>query len=363
MKRENINRRKFIRDSALAAGAFGLVGTQASADTLGSRENQNNKSTSNISAHYENKKAKSSLGKKLSFNQEGKFKIVQFTDTHWKPAVKESEEAVDCMNNVLDIEKPDLVMYTGDITTGQPIAKGLDAVLEPVLLRKIPFAVTLGNHDDEYDMTRQEIFDYINKLPGNLTGTVKGLSGMTNFIIPLYQSGGDKIMVLLYCFDSNKDGINSDQVFWYEQQSKEYTQQNGRIPIPSLAFFHIPVPEFRDAIIDKDARFYGTRKEHVCCPNINVGMLSAFLEKGDVMAVIVGHDHLNDYVVCWQEVMLCYGRVTGSKVTSHYNLPDGSNGARVIELAEGERGFKSWIRLRTGEKIKPFIYPFDFIDK
>jgi hypothetical protein len=234
--------------------------------------------------------------------------------------------------------------------------------LEPVVSHKIPFAAVLGNHDDEYSMSRQEIYEYMKRFPGNLTGTVPGITGVTNFVIPLYQSSSDRIMTVLYGLDSNRDRVEASEVAWYNKKSKEYTQKNKGIPIPSLAFFHIPVPEFKDAIIDLNARFYGTRKEHVCCPERNTGLFNAFKKNGDVMAVVVGHDHLNDYVVCWKDIMLCYGRVTGSKKTSHYNLPDGSNGARVIELTEGERSFESWIRLRTGEKIKPFKYPEDFID-
>ena len=347
MSKNNINRRNFIRNSALAAGAFTLVGTGTSANIL-SETIENNEEVQKL---------------KLSYNLQGKFKIVQFTDTHWKSAVRESQEAVDCMNNILDIEKPDLVIYTGDHVTGEPIARGIDAVFEPVLSHKIPFAAVLGNHDDEYSMSRQEIYEYIKRFPGNLTGTVSGITGVTNFTIPIYQSSSERIMTVLYGLDSNRDTVEADQVVWYTKKSKEYTQQNKGVPIPSLAFFHIPVPEFKDAIIDLDARFYGTRKEHVCCSARNTGLFGAFKNSGDVMAAIVGHDHLNDYVVCWKDIMLCYGRVTGSKKTSHYNLPDGSNGARIIELTEGERSFESWIRLRTGEKIKSFKYPEDFIDK
>ncbi len=347
MKKESINRRNFIRNTALATGGIAFAGTALSANILSTTI----------------KKDKSVSELKLSYNLQGKFKIVQFTDTHWKSAVMESEEAGECMNNVLETEKPDLVFYTGDHVTGEPIIEGIDAVFEPVLSRKIPFAVALGNHDDEYSMTRREIFEYIKKFPGNLTGTVDGITGVTNFAIPLYQSSSERIMNILYGLDSNRDTVEADQVAWYTQKSKEYTQKNKGFPIPSLAFFHIPVPEFKDAIIDLDARFYGTRKEHVCCSERNTGLFNAFKQNGDVMAVIVGHDHLNDYVVCWKDIMLCYGRVTGSRKTSHYNLPDGSNGARVIELTEGKRSFESWIRLKTGEKIKSFEYPFDFIDK
>ncbi|MDD4661460.1 MAG: metallophosphoesterase family protein [Massilibacteroides sp.] len=300
---------------------------------------------------------------KITFNREGKFKIVQFTDIHWKPGVKESEEALVCMNNVLDVEKPDFVFFTGDLVTGSPAREGLDIIFRPVLSRNIPFAVTLGNHDDEQDMTRQEIYEYMKTFPGNLTGTIDGLSGVTNFTIPVYQSDGEKIASILYGLDTNLDTLFLDQVVWFTQQSKKYTELNKGNLIPSLAFFHIPLPEFKEAIQDVNSRFYGIRKEKECCLNVNAGLFSAFLERGDIMAAFVGHDHLNDYVVCWKGIMLCYGRVTGSRKTSHYNLPDGSNGARVIELTEGERSFESWIRLRTGEKIKPFKFPFDFIDK
>ncbi len=347
MEKENIARRSFIKNVALTTGGLTFAGAGTSANILSTTLKKDEKVS----------------GLKLSYNLQGKFKIVQFTDTHWKPAVRESKEAAECMHNVLDVEKPDLVFYTGDHVTGEPIARGIDAVFEPVLSRKIPFAAVLGNHDDEYSMTRREIFEYMKKMPGNLTATVDGITGVTNFAIPLYQSSSERIMTVLYGLDSNRDTVEADQVEWYTQKSKEYTQKNKGIPVPSLAFFHIPVPEFKDAIIDLNARFYGTRKEHVCCSDRNTGLFSAFKENRDVMAAIVGHDHLNDYVVCWKEIMLCYGRVSGSKKTTHYNHPDGGSGARVIELTEGERGFRSWIRLRIGEKIKPFKYPFDFIDK
>lgn len=339
-----MDRRFFIEKTALAAGAFLLSRKIESANRLQNLVDD-----------------KPQL--KLSYNNDRKFKIVQFTDIHWKSAVPQSQEAVDCMNNVLDIEKPDLIFYTGDHVTGEPVAEGIDAILEPAVTHNIPFAVVLGNHDDELSMDRKAIYNQIRNLPGNLTSRVEGITGTTNFAIPIYQSSSERIMTVLYGFDSNRDSIESDQVNWYNKTSKEFTKINKKNPIPSLAFFHIPLPEFREAIVDLDARFYGTRKEKVACASRNTGLFNAFKKNGDVMAVIVGHDHLNDYVVCWKEIMLCYGRVTGSRKTSHYNHPDGSNGARVIELTEGERGFESWIRLRTGEKIKPFIYPFDFIDK
>ena len=47
--------------------------------------------------------------KSLSFNNNGKFKIIQFTDIHYKKNVPESAVALKLISEVLDAEKPDLV--------------------------------------------------------------------------------------------------------------------------------------------------------------------------------------------------------------------------------------------------------------
>ena len=78
-------------------------------------------------------------------------------------------------------------------------------------------------------------------------------------------------------------------------------------------------------------------------------------EQGDIMGIFVGHDHDDDYAVCWYDVLLAYGRYTGGN-TVYNHLP---NGARVIELTEGQRQFKSWIRTATGVE-QPIIYPDSF---
>ena len=50
----------------------------------------------------------------LKFNQNRTFKIVQFTDVHYKYDDQvNSQVALDRMNEVLDIEKPEFVIFTG----------------------------------------------------------------------------------------------------------------------------------------------------------------------------------------------------------------------------------------------------------
>ena len=40
-----------------------------------------------------------------------------------------------------------------------------------------------------------------------------------------------------------------DQVNWYRSQSAAYTERNGGKPLPALAFFHIPLPEYNQAAL------------------------------------------------------------------------------------------------------------------
>ena len=305
----------------------------------------------------------------LKFGEDKKFKIVQFTDVHWKADSIASEEAGERMGEVLDAEKPDLVIFTGDVIFGKPADKSMRCALEPTIKRGIPFAVTFGNHDDELGMSRKELYDFIKDMPGNLTSTVEGLSGVTNFILPVKASDGSQDAALLYVFDSHSYAtlkgikgygwIKHDQVQWYIDESKKFTEANGGTSLTALSFFHIPLPEFHEAVQNEGSFLIGTRKEKACAPEINTGLFAAMKEAGDVLGVFVGHDHVNDYAVSWKGIMLCYGRFTGGK-TVYHDMP-GGNGARVIELTEGVRQFRSWIRLKDGQVINEFTYPSEWI--
>ncbi len=289
----------------------------------------------------------------------GKFKIVQFTDIHWVYNHPASDIAGERMAEVLDAEKPDLVVFTGDIVFSKPARNTLDKALEATTLRGIPYAVTWGNHDDEHDMSRKELTEYVATKPGSLTSTTDGITGETNYTLTVKSGDGKRDAALLYIFDSNSYSTNSrvkgygwvnfDQVEWYRKISSEFSSANDGKPLPALAFFHIPLPEFHEAVKNEGSMMVGTRMENACSPNINTGLGAAMLETGDVMGVFVGHDHVNDYAVNWYGILLAYGRYTGGN-TVYNGIPEG-NGARVIELTEGERGFKTWIRIKEGKTL------------
>lgn len=305
----------------------------------------------------------------LKFNKGGKFKIVQFTDVHFIKANPKSDISLERINEVLDAEKPDLVLFTGDIIYGKPAEENMRTILNLASSRKIPFGVTFGNHDDEQGLSRTELFNIIKSIPYNLTDSIAGIGGASNYILPLKSSDGKKDAAALYCIDSHSysqiDGIGGydyikfDQIQWYRENSRKLTRQNEGKPLPSLAFFHIALPEYNQAASDETAILVGTRKEKACAPQLNSGMFAAMKEMGDMLGVFVGHDHDDDYVVFWKGILLAYGRYTGGD-TVYNNL---TNGARIIELKEGENGFDTYIRLKGGEIVNKVTYPSDFIKK
>ncbi len=302
----------------------------------------------------------------LQFNKDGKFKIVQFTDVHFKYKNPASDIALERINQVLDEEQPDFVIFTGDVVYSAPADKGMLQVLEQVSKRKLPFVVTFGNHDNEQGMTREQLYDIIRQVPGNLMPDRGSVLSPDYVLTVKASSDAKKDAAVLYCMDSHsysplKDvkgyaWLTFDQVNWYRQQSAAYTARNGGKPLPALAFFHIPVPEYNEAASDENAILRGTRMEEACAPKLNTGMFTAMKESGDVMGIFVGHDHDNDYAVMWKGILLAYGRFTGGN-TEYNHLP---NGARIIVLDEGARTFTSWIRQKDGV-VDKISYPASFV--
>ena len=303
----------------------------------------------------------------LKFNSDHKFKIVQFTDVHWVYNNPASDIAGERMAEVLDAEKPDLVVFTGDVVFAKPARLALDKALEATIERGIPFAITWGNHDDEHDMSRKELTDYVATKPNCLISSAKGIPGTANYTLNIGSSNGDATAAAIYIFDSNSYStlnlikgygwIRHEQVEWYRKASAAFTSSNNGTPLPALAFFHIPLPEFHEAVRNESTMLVGTRKETACSPAINTGLGAAMLECGDVMGVFVGHDHVNDYAAEWNGILLAYGRYSGGNTV--YNDIPGGNGARIIELTEGEKGFKTWIRIKDGQTINHINHPAD----
>lgn len=303
----------------------------------------------------------------LKFNVDGKFKIVQFTDTHIDLIDGDNLEAFEIIKEVLNAEKPDVVILTGDIVSQDDPQKAFRTLSDIFVSFHIPWAVVFGNHESEHNLQRKPLADFIQTLPLCLNDDRGDIQGNSNFILPVYTKD-KKPGALLYCMDSNTystlkptiEGygwLEFSQVEWYRKNSAAFTKAHDGKPLPALAFFHIPLPEYIQAWNNKNTRPIGVKNEVECSPEINTGMFAAMLTCGDVMGTFVGHDHINDYIGVYGGLALAYGRV--SKIMAD-PLKDPLAGGRVIVLTEGLRQFDTWIREKGGKQVLECRWPDTF---
>lgn len=287
----------------------------------------------------------------LRFRKRGPFRIVQLTDTHFSHPRPQDRRTQALIESVLDRERPDLVVLTGDVVSGWETPDAVAAwhtAVAPMIERGLAWAAVFGNHDDEGAWNRAQLLEAQRVWPGCLTQAgPPDIGGVGNYVLPILDRRGQEPAALLYFLDSGAYSptgaghyawFTHAQVTWYREASREWQRRMGKT-LPALAFFHIPLPEFETAWREGYDKC-GAHNEPVCAPLINSGMFAAFHESGDVVGVFVGHDHANDFEANLHGIRLCYGRASGYGA---YGRRGFARGGRVIELAPGQRDFKTRI--------------------
>ncbi len=317
----------------------------------------------------------------LRFGSDGKFKILIFSDIQDKYPL--AADTLKYMNNMLDREKPDLVLLGGDNHTGDRAYLGteakmrqyLAAMAEPMESRKIPWAQVYGNHHNggyKIDMgfskvKQQPIFESF-AYNVSKAGTVTGVG---NYCIPILRSDSNKIAFNVFMLDSHNylyqyqsdleekvllqkldangkpvlvngqrvnggtiysgktyDVVHFDQIKWYWDTSVALEQYNGS-PIAAMMLFHIPLYEW-NYIIKNSAKtgMTGVQKEPISAPEANSGLFQACFERGDVKAMFCGHDHINDFAGKYMGITMGYVPTIGSYNYFHTD----NRGARLVEV-------------------------------
>ncbi|MDR1102841.1 MAG: hypothetical protein LBL42_03690, partial [Tannerella sp.] len=223
-------------------------------------------------------------------------------------------------------------------------------------------------------LTNRQIVELLSEYPDNLTENgPEDITGNGNYVLSVISSTRpDRTAAALYCFDTRKqhNWIDHTQMDWYRRQSRHLAEQNGGQPLPALAFYHVPVPEYNE-VIGKPATV-GRQEEKVCHATSNSGSFVAMYECGDVMGIFVGHDHDNNYIGCLNGICLGYGFKSGRRGYGKVG-----RGVRVIELCEGERKFNThlvhlydcnrdagtWTPVRPAVTLFPVTFPDSFTEK
>ena len=294
----------------------------------------------------------------LRFGRAGAFTIVQLTDVHWSTGEGADLKTRTLIEQVLRAERPDLVVLTGDIVSGDTAPDPREAYRQVAALVEAhgaPWAAVFGNHDDEGSATREDLLAVQRKHPRCLSQAgPKDVTGVGNYVLRVRASRSDRWAAALYFLDSgayNDRGLGPyawlarDQIAWFLAHS-------ARLRLPALTFFHIPLPEWDEVWRTQICR--GRRYEPVCGPALNTGFFAAMVEARQVMGAFCGHDHLNDFEGELHGIRLCYGRATGFGAYGRKGFP---RGARVIRLREGQDAFETWLRLEGGRRSeKPPVH-------
>lgn len=198
----------------------------------------------------------------FDFNARGEFVFLQATDMHWsKPTMGDRERRFYAA--VCERCSPSLAVITGDnVNIRWKGESGFDggarAIVSLFTENRVPFAVTLGNHDAEYTgenyYTAEEQWEIYRSLGGRFfcDYNVPSLCGCANGVIHLKKDGATKFDV--YVMDTGDygpfdvkdrwneydgyDGVRRAQLDWVQKQLQAKT--------PSLFFQHIPVQELKD---------------------------------------------------------------------------------------------------------------------
>lgn len=284
-----------------------------------------------------------------TFVTDDNLRVMQLTDIHIGAgfmSIKKDTKALNAVAAMIAAEKPDLVVVTGDIAYPVTFQSGTfnnktSARLFAELMEQLGvyWAMTFGNHDTEsYSyFNREEICDFYTSGEFShclLQAGPKDVDGEGNYIINVKNTAG-KIVQSLIMMDSQAymnnenvfasvimkyDRIHDNQVEWYKNEIQALTDENGGEVPKSMAFFHIPLIEYRDAWQEyvnnnkqdtENAKLiYGTvgeKDDNIFCPDENCGLFDAALELGSTQAFFCGHDHLNNFQINYKGINLTYG--------------------------------------------------------
>lgn len=242
-------------------------------------------------------------------NDNGKFKIMQAADLHLSTGLGKCREPVpeeripgqkceadprtlEFYEKLLDEEKPDLVVLTGDQVNGDTARDAQTAVfkfVKPLVDRKIPYAAIFGNHDDEGNLSRKELMALIEGLPYSLSSAgPEDVDGVGNYIVEVLGALSSDSALTLYLLDTHAyspnerqypgyDWIRPSQIRWFKNtaQSLQAKHEQYTHMHMNMAFIHIPLPEYADP----NNIWRGNWTEPSTAPAFNSGFKDALVEE------------------------------------------------------------------------------------
>ena len=266
---------------------------------------------------------------------DGDFKVVMFTDTHLKGDKELDNITVTNMVKNIKEQKPDLVILGGDNVTYGFNKKRNTQLAELFENLGVYWATVLGNHEGDGFMSydRENVIKLFSSYEhclvkpgkaevdgnGNCTINILNPDGSLKEVFFLLDSGDHMSQELKQQYavtdtDDVYDGVKTSQVEWYKQKHDAIKDEYGKFK--SVAIVHIP-PYRAEREYDAQDFLYGEKREGVCESGFDSGFIDAIIEKGSTQAVYFGHDHVNNFGVMYENILLSYMQPSGY---SAYNM-------------------------------------------
>lgn len=248
--------------------------------------------------------------------------ILQMTDLHLSNSLDANDKkTLQAITTLVESRPWDLVVFTGDLVSTAWEPQQMKRLADHMEALGVPWTFCLGNHETD---------------TSNYRKVLAGIAGTEHL---LFQTGPDledgscgafRIVFTkagipfytLYFLDSSVEDAEGRHERISEEEVEWYSAHVAEDATPSIAFTHIPLLQFEDAV-DYD----GIWEEDVCPQDLETGFFQAMVDGGKTVALFVGHDHWNDYSFTMEGILLAYGRKTG--YNSYATL---DRGGRVIEI-------------------------------
>lgn len=104
------------------------------------------------------------------------------------------------------------------------------------------------------------------------------------------------------------DGPKETQVEWYKNKVAENTAKYGESE--SVLVTHIPLFQMRE-MAENTEYLYGEKREGVCSTCFEIGLFDAIKECGSTKYVFFGHDHVNNFALELDGIVLSYIEASG----------------------------------------------------
>ncbi|MEE0970100.1 MAG: metallophosphoesterase [Clostridia bacterium] len=298
----------------------------------------------------------------LNFSDNGDFRVLVLSDADI------NTNTVAAIAAISEKEKPDLVIFAGDVSSGMTTKAELETYLKtltsPLESKKIPWSAVFGEQDTDGGLSAEAQMEVYSSFQYCVAKSDFSKNGTVSHFIPVFAYGegdsssapvtgifamgqtpmlsnlgsgitGDSVLSEDRQNGTDYGYVNAEQISWFLESQKLLDREAGG-SMPTVMVTHTPVPELAVIAANPEKTgLYGNIGESVSSSPINSGLFSALIGAKNVLGLYSGHDHLNSFsgVYCGIELGNCASiGYDGYGFGGTFDINNSLRGGRLIEF-------------------------------